>query len=78
MHVRVIGYVRIKRANILYFRTKTNLIDPPLRNLGNFHVDKSNDVTTLYWIALEQITITQKDKIKIQYEFPQGIEMSVI
>lgn len=67
------GFIRIQRKEKKYFRTKTTLIDPPLKNLGNFHVNESNDVITLYWIGLDQITLSEKYTTEIH-----GIGMYVI
>lgn len=64
-----------KRENSNYFSTATNLIDTPLMNLCNFHVDEANNVTTIYWFGRDEISITKLDKIEIQYENAQGIAM---
>lgn len=67
------GFSRTKWDQILYFRTKTPLIDPPLANLGNFNINDSNDVVTIYWIGLDEITLSEKDTIEVQ-----GIAMYVV
>lgn len=66
------AFLRLKWKEKICVRTKTTLIDPPLVNLGNFHIDEYNDVVTIYWIGLDEITLSEKDIIEIQYDHVQG------